>query len=161
MIRTATPDDADAICAIWNPVIRDTTATFTAIEKTPAGIAALLAEKAADGYPFWVCTAGKRVTGFATYGQFRGGDGYRHTVEHTVHLDAAAQGQGRGRALMDALCDHAAGQGMHSMWAGCSADNPRAVAFHQRLGFVQMAHLPQVGRKFESWIDLILLQKML
>jgi L-amino acid N-acyltransferase YncA len=62
---------------------------------------------------------------------------------------------------MAALCDHAAGQGMHSMWAGCSGDNPGAVRFHERLGFVQVAHLPQVGRKFDRWIDLILLQKML
>lgn len=133
MIRPATPVDAAAICGIWNPVIRDTTATFTAIEKTPAGITALLADKAASG----------------------------HTVEHTVHLAPAARGLGTGRALMAALCDHAAGQGMHSMWAGCSGDNPGAVRFHERLGFVQVAHLPQVGRKFDRWIDLILLQKML
>lgn len=161
MIRPATPVDAAAICGIWNPVIRDTTATFTAIEKTPAGITALLADKAASGHPFWVSTAGDDITGFATYGPFRGGDGYRHTVEHTVHLAPAARGLGTGRALMAALCDHAAAQGMHSMWAGCSGDNPGAVRFHERLGFVQVAHLPQVGRKFDRWIDLILLQKML
>jgi L-amino acid N-acyltransferase YncA len=70
MIRPATPVDAAAICGIWNPVIRDTTATFTAIEKTPAGITALLADKAAIAHPFWVSTAGDEITGFATLARF-------------------------------------------------------------------------------------------
>lgn len=161
MIRAATPADAAAICAIWNPVIRDTLVTFNPVQKTPDDITAMIADKAAHGFPFLVAQAQGALVGFATYGQFRGGDGYRHTAEHTIILGPAARGQGLGRRLMDALCDHARAGGMHSLWAGCSAANPEAIAFHTAIGFQHIARLPQVGYKFDTWIDLILLQKML
>ncbi|KQI67835.1 GNAT family acetyltransferase [Loktanella sp. 3ANDIMAR09] len=156
MIRAATRADAAAICAIWNPIIRETGITFTAIEKTPQAIVDLIATR-----PVLVAETGGVVAGFATYGPFRGGDGYRHTAEHTVHLAPAARGAGLGRLLMDALCADARGAGIHTLWAGCSAENPAGVAFHEKLGFVKIATLPQVGRKFDRWIDLILLTKML
>ena len=47
------------------------------------------------------------------------------------------------------------------MFAGCSAENPGAVAFHARLGFQEVATLREVGFKFGRWIDLVLMQKTL
>ena len=161
MIRPATSDDAAAICAIWNPIIRDTLITFNPVEKSPATVADMLADKAAVDAPFLVAEADGKLAGFATYGPFRGGDGYRFTVEHTIILDPAAQGQGVGRRLMDALVERARAAHMHSLIAGCSATNTHAIAFHRAIGFQQIARLPQVGHKFDQWIDLILLQKML
>lgn len=158
-IRAARPQDAAAICEIWNPVIRSTLITFNAVEKTEADITALIAEKG-DGFLVWV-DAKDAPQGFVFYGQFRGGVGYRHTVEHTIILGDAARGSGAGRALMTAIGAHAKAAGMHSMWGGISAANPGAVTFHERVGFTQIARLPQVGRKFDQWIDLILMQKML
>ena len=159
MIRPATARDADAICAIWNPEIRDTLITFNSVEKTPADIRAMLASKG-DGFVVFQ-GADAQLLGFAFYGQFRGGVGYRHTCEHTIVLAPAARGQGAGRALVDAICVHAKAAHFHSMFAGVSAANPDAVAFHRRLGFEVVGRLPQVGRKFDRWIDLILMQKML
>ncbi|MFZ3581018.1 GNAT family N-acetyltransferase [Loktanella sp. DJP18] len=159
MIRDATADDAAAIAAIWNPVIRDTAITFNPVEKTAADVAAMIAERGpAHGF---LVADDDGVLGFATYAQFRGGAGYRHTAEHTVILNPRAQGRGMGRALMDALCAHAKARAMHSLFAGCSAENMGAVRFHEIMGFARVAVLPQVGRKFDRWIDLILLQKML
>lgn len=159
IVRDATADDAAAIAAIWNPLIRDTTITFNPVEKTAADVAAMIAERQqAHGF---LIAAADDILGFATYAQFRGGAGYRHTAEHTVIMAAAAQGRGVGRALMDALCHHAKARAMHSLFAGCSAENMGAVKFHETIGFARVAHLPQVGRKFDRWIDLILLQKML
>ncbi len=161
MIRAATPADAAAICGIWNPVIRDSLATFNATEKTPADIAQMIADKAAAGHAFLVAEVDQQRVGFGYLAQFRGGIGYRHSAEHTIYISAGAQGQGTGRALMDALCDHARAAAFHSLWAGVSAANPAAVQFHQRMGFKQVATLKEVGRKFDRWLDLILLQKML
>ncbi|SDN46302.1 phosphinothricin acetyltransferase [Lutimaribacter pacificus] len=157
-IRPARATDAQAIAAIWNPMIRDTAITFTTAEKTEAGLQADIAAR--DG-AFWVADEGGHVLGFATYAQFRGGPGYARTMEHTVILSPLAHGRGIGRALMTALCDHAKGQGVHSMWAGVSAENPAAVAFHARIGFAEVARLPEVGFKFGRWMDLILMQKIL
>lgn len=155
-IRLATPADATAICDIWNPVIRDSIATFNSVEKTPDDVLSMYEDK-----PTLVAENRNLIIGFVTYGQFRGGVGYAHTAEHTIHLAPAARGQGTGRALMDAVCEHAKTGGFHSMWAGISAENTSGVAFHARLGFVQVACLPEVGRKFGRWHDLILMQKRL
>lgn len=155
MIRPARPDDAAAIAAIWNKAIRETTITFNPDEKTTEEVAVLTA----NGCLVW--DEGGVPAGFARYFQFRGGAGYRFTAEHTIMLDEGAQGRGIGRTLMSALCAHARDAGMHSMFAGCSAENPAAVQFHAALGFDTVATLPQVGFKFGRWIDLVLMQKRL
>ena len=155
MIRAAQPKDAKQIADIWNHAIRNTTITFNPVEKSVEEVAQLCARNTL------VWDDGEQVSGFARYFQFRGGEGYRFTVEHTIMLHPTAHGGGIGRALMEALFDHAKKQGFHSMFAGCSAENVGAVTFHVRLGFQEVATLPQVGFKFDRWIDLVLLQKML
>jgi L-amino acid N-acyltransferase YncA len=155
-IRPACRQDADAIAAIWNPVITNSLATFNSQPKSVKDIEAMLDEKHASGYPFLVFEQGA-VQGFATYGQFRGGVGYAKTLEHTIILAPQAQGQGAGRALMGGLCDHARAAGANSMWAGNSAVNLGGIAFHSAVGFEHVAKLPKVGYKFGQWLDLILM----
>ncbi|WP_323771444.1 GNAT family N-acetyltransferase [Antarctobacter sp.] len=157
-IRPAKACDAVPICAIWNEVIAHTAATFTSQLKTPDGIAT---DIAARGPAFQVAETGGTVIGFATYFQFRGGPGYRHTMEHSIQLAPQARGRGAGRALLAALEEVARQQGVHSLWAGVSGENPGGVIFHARLGYTEVARLPQVGRKFDRWMDLVLLQKIL
>ncbi len=84
MIRAARAQDATALAAIWNPVIRDTAITFTPLEKTPAAIAAMIGERAC----FLVAEEEGAVLGFASYGQFRGGPGYARAQEHSDHPGA-------------------------------------------------------------------------
>jgi phosphinothricin acetyltransferase len=156
VIRPARPEDAPAIAAIWNRVIRDTVATFTTAEKDPAALAAGIQTQ-----PYWVAEEAGEILGFATYFQFRGGPGYAHTMEHSVHLDPSAQGRGLGRALMATLEDHARAHGVHSLFAGISGENVAGIAFHAALGYAHAARLSQVGRKFGRWHDLVLMQKFL
>ena len=156
MIRPARPEDAPAIAAIWNRIIRDTVATFTTAEKDPAVLV-----EGMQTQPYWVAEEAGEILGFATYFQFRGGPGYAHTMEHSVHLDPRAQGKGLGRALMATLEDHARAQGVHSLFAGISGENAAGIAFHAALGYVHAARLSQVGRKFGRWHDLVLMQKFL
>ncbi len=155
MIRPARSTDAPAIAAIWNDAIRNTTITFNPVEKTVDEVAGLIATDCL------IWDHDDRVLGFARYFPFRGGEGYRFTVEHTVMLHADGHGQGGGRALMNALCAHAKAAGKHTMFAGCSAENAGAVRFHAKLGFQEVATLPEVGFKFGRWIDLVLMQKTL
>ena len=102
-----------------------------------------------------------QVLGFARFFPFRGGEGYRFTVEHTIMLHDASLGLGGGRALMQALIADAKAAGKRTMFAGCSAENAGAVRFHAKLGFREVATLPEVGFKFGRWIDLVLMQKIL
>ncbi|EAR49680.1 phosphinothricin N-acetyltransferase, putative [Oceanicola granulosus HTCC2516] len=156
MIRAARTQDATAIAAVWNGIIETTTVTFASEPKSVAAVTELIAER-----PVLVAERAGAVAGFATFGPFRGGSGYRHTAELTVHLTEAARGQGLGRRLVAALEAEAAGQGVHVLVAAISAENAGALAFHARLGFEEAGRLAEVGRKFGRWLDLVLMQKRL
>lgn len=157
MIRLATPEDAPAIAAIWNVVIRETLATFTTAEKDPATIAQAIA----TGTPWWVALVNNTVQGHATYGQFRTGPGYARSMEHSIHLSNMAQGLGLGRQLMTALEAHAKAHGAHIMVAGVSSENPAGQAFHTRLGYTECGRVLQAGFKSNRYLDLVLMQKIL
>lgn len=160
-ILPASVDDAEAILAIWNPVITGTTVTFNNVEKSPADVIAMIKDRRAAGQAFLVARQGDTLLGFATYGPFRSGSGYTNTAEHTVILAEQAKGNGVGRALLGALESHAKANGIHSMIASIAADNPVAIAFHKALGFEQVAYIPEAGRKFGRWLDVVFLQKIL
>lgn len=157
MIRPARPEDAAAIAGIWNTLIRETTHTFTTVEKDPATLAAQIA----GGTPWWVAEVGGAVLGHATYGSFRGGPGYARTAEHSVHLAPAAWGKGLGRGLMTALEGHARDAGLHVMVAGVSGGNAPGIAFHTAIGYREAGRMAEVGFKWGRWLDLVLMQKRL
>lgn len=157
-VRPAAPGDAGAIADIWNRHIRETTVTFTTEAKTVAGIAADIGARPGA---FFVAGEGRAVAGFATAFAFRGGPGYRHTMEHTVQIAPQARGRGLGRALMTRLEAAVRERGCHVLVAAVSGENADAAAFHAALGFEAVGRMPQVGTKFGRWMDLILMQKIL
>jgi len=160
-VRFARAADAESIAALWNPYIRETAVTFASEEKTPESLRADIARKEAVGEPFFVAEDNGEIIGLATYSQFRGGSGYAHTMEHTVILAPDGQRRGLGKTLVDALAAHAKVAGVHALIAGISAENPAAIEFHRALGFSEVGRLPEVGRKFGRWMDLVLMQKIL
>ncbi|MCU0826050.1 MAG: N-acetyltransferase family protein [Tabrizicola sp.] len=160
MIRRATSADANAIAAVWNAYIRFTTVTFNSVEKSPDDVAAMIRERDALGHGTFVAED-TGLLGFASYAQFRGGGGYATCMEHSVLLAPEARGRGVGRGLIQAVCDHARAAGAHQMIAGVSAENLDGVAFHARMGFAEIARVREAGRKFDRFIDLVLMQKFL
>ncbi|MCV2869482.1 GNAT family N-acetyltransferase [Defluviimonas sp. WL0002] len=160
-IRPADPMDYPAILDLWNRFIRDTTVTFTSEQKTETGLAEMIATRRAAGKEFLVAELGGVFAGFATYAQFRGGNGYAHAMEHSIMLEPATTGQGIGRRLMRAIEDHARASGAHTLFAGVSGENPAGEAFHASQGFRVVARIPEVGRKFDRWLDLVLMMKHL
>lgn len=160
IIRPAEPADIPAILALWNPFIRDTLVTFSSEQKTAESLTALIAARRLAGQEFFLAEA-EQVLGFVTYGQFRGGNGYAHAMEHTIILAPVASGKGVGRALMAHMENHARAGGAHTLFAGVSSGNPDGAAFHARIGFKEIARIPEVGRKFDRWWDLIVMQKFL
>ncbi|MCY4543321.1 MAG: GNAT family N-acetyltransferase [Rhodobacteraceae bacterium] len=155
-------DDSHAaeIARIWNPIIEGSEVTFNSAKKTPEEIAGMIAEKRRKGVPFLVACC-PTVAGFATFGQFRSGVGYRRTMEHTIIVAPEAQGQSMGRMLMEGLEAAARAQDVHSMIGAISAANDAGLRFHLALGYVEIARLPSVGYKFGRHYDLILVQKLL
>ncbi len=157
-IRQARPEDANAVCAIVNPIIRDSLITFTTEERSTDGVAQDIHERKAA---FLVAEIDKKIVGFATYGPFRNGPGYCFTKEHSIQLSASARGQGLGRGLMEHLEIVAVEQGVNVLVAGISSANQPGIEFHKALGFQQVGRMPKVGFKENRWLDLVLMQKNL
>ena len=158
MIRSAVIADAHSITALWNNLIRETVVTFTTELKVCGDVEAMIMDPERS---VLICEQEGVFVGFALFGAFRGGPGYEHTVEHTIYLVPEAQDKGLGRALMDTLLSAAMTLGHHAMIGAISGGNANAVAFHEKCGFKQAGHLPEVGRKNGVWHDLILMHLIL
>ncbi|MGH2850189.1 MAG: GNAT family N-acetyltransferase [Solirubrobacteraceae bacterium] len=157
----AIDDDLPRILAIYNDVIATSTAVFSELQVTLEDRAAWLAGRREQGHPVLVVRDECGVAGFGSFGDFRTWPGYRHTIEHTVHVRADRRGQGIGRMLIGALVERARDLGKHAMIAGVDAGNAASLALHERLGFVVVARMPEVARKFDRWLDLVLLELIL
>lgn len=160
-IRPATEADIPAITAIFNEVIATSTAIYADDPFTEEDRRAWFAQRRAAGYPVLVAEEDGEVLGLASFGEFRAWPGFRHTVEHSVHVRAGARGRGIGTALVAALFEPARALGKHVMIAGVDAANAGSIRMHERLGFARGAVLREVGRKFGRWLDLELMQKFL
>ncbi len=158
IIRPARPEDAEAVMALVNDVIANTAITFTTELKS---LQTVQDDIAARGRAFLVVEEDGVAAGYASYFPFRGGPGYARTKEHSVALLPQVRGRGAGRALMAALEAEARREGVHSLIAAVSGENPAGRAFHAAIGFAEIAVLPEVGFKFDRWIDLVLMQKRL
>jgi L-amino acid N-acyltransferase len=160
-IRPAEPADLPALAAIQNALIGSTTYEWTEEPYTVEDREAWLEARRRDGDAVLVAVDGEEVVGFAGYSDFRDTQrwpGYRFTVEHSVHVAESRQGAGIGRALMAALTDHAHRAGKRVMVAAIDGSNAGSIAFHARLGFVQVARMPGVGEKWGRRLDLVLMQ---
>lgn len=150
------------INAILNDAILTTTATWSVDPVPLAQRESWLRERRAGGWPTLVATdVGGGVLGFCTYGPWRSQGGYVHTVEHSVYLADQSCGRGVGGLLMDALEARAAAGGVHAMVGFLDASNVGSLRFHERRGYAVVGRLPQVGRKFGRWLDLVIVQKLL
>jgi phosphinothricin acetyltransferase len=83
------------------------------------------------------------------------------TCELTVFVTQSAWGTGVGRQLIDELCRLAADDGKHVIVAAVDGENEASIRFHERLGFTEVARMPEVGTRFGRWLTLVLLQKRL
>lgn len=160
----ATEDDLPSILSIHNATIDDTTTTWSDAPETFEHRATWFADRRRAGDPVLVAVDDGDVVGFAAWAWFRGEGtwpGYRHTREHTIHVRASHQGRGVGRLLLSGLVDCAAETGVHVLIAAVDSANEASIGFHLRMGFVEVARMPEVGRKFDRWLDLVLLQRII
>lgn len=160
-IRSATASDVQTITDITNQAILHTTSIWTLTPVTPAARGTWVQERQARGFPVLIAEHDGVTIGFGSYGDFRAFEGYRHTVEHSLYVAPFAQGQGAGRALLNALIEHATGHGKHVMVGCIDASNEASRGLHQAFGFEQTGLMPQVGRKFDRWLDLLIMQRIL
>ena len=162
LIRDAAAADLVSISAIYNATIPTTTAAWTEQPETLADREAWFAHQQAAGHAVLVAEDDGTVVGFTAYGDFRDTTkwpGYRHVVELTIHVTEARWGTGVGRALLTELIRRARAAGKTQIVAGIDGDNEASIRFHARLGFREVARMPEIGTKFGRLLDLVLMQR--
>lgn len=160
-LRPATIQDVPQILAIVNHAIATSTANYNYEPQTLAEQTAWFESKQQHNFPVWVAVVEDLAVAFGTYGTFREKMGYRYTVEHTIYVQEDQQRKGIGKALLIQLVTQAKAEGYHAMIGGIDAKNAESIAFHQKMGFEIVGHLKEVGYKFDQWLDLCFVQRLL
>jgi L-amino acid N-acyltransferase len=160
-VRLAAPGDAEAIRAIYNAEVIGSTATFDLVPRTGAEQAVWLAEHRGP-YPAIVAVDGEgTVIGFGSLSAYRDRPSYATTVENSVYVDAGRRGAGVGRSLLGELIVLAEQHGFHSMIARIGGRNEASIGLHLACGFQMVGVEREVGRKFNRWLDVSVLQLLL
>lgn len=159
-IRDATPADLDAINAIYNHYVFNSTCTY---QDAPATAAERRAWFDAHGprHPVTVAVSGSEIIGWASLSKFHQRAAYSNTVENSVYLRHDVLGRGIGGMLLADIIERAAKIGHHTIIAGISSDQIASVKLHRKQGFVEVALLREVGYKFDRWLDVVYMQRML
>ncbi|UWD80207.1 GNAT family N-acetyltransferase [Curtobacterium flaccumfaciens] len=158
IVRDCEPRDLDVVHALHVDAVLHSTAIWQEVPHPRSYFDGWLAERQADGYPVVVAEVDGTVAGYATYSQWRPHQGYRLTVEHSVYVVETFRGRGIATTLMAELVARATAEGRHVMMAGICSTNTGSIALHERLGFTTVAVVPEVGRKFDRWLDLTMMR---
>ena len=159
-IRLATPADLPAINFIYNYYVIHSTCTYQTEPSTAEQRQVWFAAHGLE-YPVTVVEEAGEVVGWGSLSRFHTRSAYRPTVENSVYVRHDRLAQGIGRLLLEDLIRQAEALGYHSIMALISADQEPSIHLHDRLGFVTVGHLREVGKKFDRWLDVVYMQKML
>ncbi len=154
VIRDATEADLPAIMDIYNDAVANTTAIWNDNLIDLENRRQWFAARMERGFPVLVADRDGVVAGYASYGDWRAFEGYRHTVEHSVYVHKDHRAAGIGLKLMQALVDEARSRGVHVMIGCIEAENRGSIRLHQNLGFREAGRFSEVGTKFGRWLDL-------
>lgn len=160
-VRDAAPTDLEAMLAIYNDAVVNTTAVYDYVPRSPEAQTIWFETKREQHDPVLVALETGTLVGFASYGPFRPWPAYRHTVENAIYIAAGHRGRGIGPQLLRPLIALAQHHGHHAMVAGIDAANEPSLRLHHKLGFEKVAHFRQVGWKFQRWLDLVFLERLL
>jgi L-amino acid N-acyltransferase len=160
LIRPGREEDASAIAAILNHYVEHSTSTFITEPVSVDSRVAWIRDRRAE-HPLWVAEADGQAVGWAALAEHKPRGGYRHTVENSVYLHPAWVGRGLGTRLLQQVLADARRAGFHVIVAGACAEQTASIRLHERAGYDRVAHFRQVGRKFDRWLDVIYLQRLL
>ena len=151
-IRLAALSDAEAIAAIYRPVVETTTISFETVAPDRDEMAKRLADTLAS-HPWLVCDVDGRVAGYAYATKHRVRAAYQWSVDTSVYVDAACRRSGVGRGLYQSLFAILAAQGLVNAFAGIALPNAASVALHEAVGFEPLGVYRRVGFKLGAWHD--------
>jgi L-amino acid N-acyltransferase YncA len=161
-IRPAVSADAASIVEIYNREVLETTATFDLVPRTLSQQQEWLsARSGAFAAIVAVEPVTRQVLGFAALSPYKERAAYRTTVEDSIYVHRDFNGRGIGKALLGRLIEVARESGFHSMIGRIEAGGDASRALHAGLGFALVGIEREVGRKFNRWLDVAVMQLLL
>ena len=150
-IRLATPGDAGAVAAIYEPYVRETAISFEIDPPDGDEMRRRIVDVRAS-YPWLVCEdhAGE-VAGYAYASRHAERLAYRWSVDVTVYVSASAQRRGVGRGLYTSLLELLRLQGYYMAYAGVTLPNEGSIGLHTAMGFKTIGVYENVGFKLGKW----------
>jgi phosphinothricin acetyltransferase len=159
-VRLATLDDAAAILEIYNVEVENHTSTFDLVPRTLDEQRHWIADRS-GAFSAVVASLDGAVVGFASLSPYKERAAYRTTVENSVYVSRRHPRMGIGRTLMDHVIGIAADSGFHSIVARIEASGTASRRLHEACGFELVGIEREVGRKFNRWLDVAVMQLML
>lgn len=160
-VRVATVDDAEAIRAIYNPEVLESTVTFDLVPRTLAQQQAWLEARSGALAVLVAEDEEGEIVGFASLSPYKERPAYATTVEDSVYVRRDRQGRGIGKALLGELLEVATRHGFHAVMARIVGDHEASIRLHTAHGFETVGIEREVGRKFGRWLDVVLMQRLL
>ena len=158
MIRPVQLSDAATIRAIYQPYVTETAITFEldvpSVQEFESRITKTLIQ-----FPYLVAEVGGKVVGYAYASTYYARAAYDWTTELSIYVVKEARGQGIGSALYTALEEELQARGYLRFLACIAVPNEASISMHEKRGYVQVAHFPKIGYKFNKWHDIVWMQK--
>jgi phosphinothricin acetyltransferase len=153
IVRSADPADLPHIAAIYDEQVRTAISTFDLEPRPLPYWEARLTSTEPGDHLLVACPPSGEVVGYAYSSTYRPRPAYARTREVSVYLAPEARGRGVGRLLYDELLARLRADGVHQVLAVIALPNDASEALHAACGFTRVGVLPEVGRKFDRWID--------
>lgn len=159
-LRLATLDDAEAIRSIYNLEVTTSTVTFDMVPRSLEEQRAWQTERSGARAVIVAVTNGT-VLGFGSLSPWRDRPAYATTVEDSVYVHREHQGEGIGRALLAELVATATAHGFHACMARIVGGHAASIALHAACDFDVVGTEREVGRKFNQWLDVVVMERLL
>lgn len=159
-VRPSQPADAAALRDIYNHYVEHSHATF---DLEPKSISERRAWLSTFNNPQHRClsavSAAGTLLGYACSGVFKTKPAYASSVEVSVYVAPNNHQRGIGRQLYQHLLPLLDSASVHRCYAGIALPNAASIRLHQQHGFNEIAHLSEVGYKFDRYWDVIWMQR--
>ncbi len=162
LIRSATEQDMDAITRIYEHHVRHGAATFEIEPPDASEMNRRRLEIQSRRLPYLAAETGGVVAGYAYAGPYRPRLAYRFTVEDSIYVHPEFVGGGLGRLLLSRLIEFCETNGARQMIAVIGdSGNTASIRLHEKFEFRAVGVLRGVGRKFNRWVDTVIMQRAL
>ncbi len=160
-IRLAAVADAETIRGVYNYEVEHTVATFDLVPRSLIDQQQWLTARSGAFAAVVAVDADDAVIGFGSLSPYKERPGYRTSVEDSVYVHGDHQGRGIGTLIVHELLSVARISGFHAVFARIAASSEASRALHASCGFDLVGIEREVGRKFNRWLDVALMQILL